>query len=283
MGLAAPALSLAAQLALAPAGPTAWRDAGVGGARGVTVGPIENGYHPGVATARRLRAHARRGRGQWRDVGGHHAVRPRRQPLGPGRRPHLRGALRRNRAAILRASTRPTPAAFASCWSRTSGSSPASGARSSIRRPTRAGSVGGQLRPLRAHLGRGGRDRGRGSLLRRRRAALLGDERPRPELRGASSPTCAASTTASSPTPRTGTTSTRRVILGDLDVIGINAFYPLADHDGATDAELDEGGRARRERSTRSPRRGASPSSSPRSATPRAPTPPFAPGSGPTP
>jgi hypothetical protein len=32
------------------------------------------------------------------------------------------------------------------------------------------------------------------------------------------------------------------VILGDLDVIGINAFYPLADHAGATEAELREGG-----------------------------------------
>lgn len=32
------------------------------------------------------------------------------------------------------------------------------------------------------------------------------------------------------------------VILGALDVIGINAFYPLADHDGATDRELLAGG-----------------------------------------
>jgi len=34
------------------------------------------------------------------------------------------------------------------------------------------------------------------------------------------------------------------VILGDLDVIGINAFYPLADHPDATREELFEGGRA---------------------------------------
>ena len=33
------------------------------------------------------------------------------------------------------------------------------------------------------------------------------------------------------------------VVLGELDVIGINAFYPLADKDGATDAALAEGGR----------------------------------------
>jgi hypothetical protein len=32
------------------------------------------------------------------------------------------------------------------------------------------------------------------------------------------------------------------VILGDLDVIGINAFYPLADHAGASDEELLQGG-----------------------------------------
>jgi hypothetical protein len=38
------------------------------------------------------------------------------------------------------------------------------------------------------------------------------------------------------------------LILGALDVIGINAFYPLADHNGATDAELLQGGRHVRER-----------------------------------
>jgi len=36
----------------------------------------------------------------------------------------------------------------------------------------------------------------------------------------------------------------RTVILGELDVIGINAFYPLADHDGATMPELLAGGEA---------------------------------------
>ncbi len=45
---ASSALALAAQLALAPAGPQQWRDAQLGGVRGVTIGPIENGYHPGV-------------------------------------------------------------------------------------------------------------------------------------------------------------------------------------------------------------------------------------------
>ena len=33
------------------------------------------------------------------------------------------------------------------------------------------------------------------------------------------------------------------MILDDLDLIGINAFYPLADHEGATREELAEGGR----------------------------------------
>lgn len=38
------------------------------------------------------------------------------------------------------------------------------------------------------------------------------------------------------------------IILGALDVIGINAFYPLADHDGATEQELRAGGeRVRRD------------------------------------
>jgi hypothetical protein len=47
-GLPGPALTLAAQLALASPGAHAWADSEVGGVRGVTVGPIENGYHPGV-------------------------------------------------------------------------------------------------------------------------------------------------------------------------------------------------------------------------------------------
>ena len=44
----AAALSLAAQLSLAPVSAHAWHDAELGGVRGVTVGPIENAYHPGV-------------------------------------------------------------------------------------------------------------------------------------------------------------------------------------------------------------------------------------------
>lgn len=42
------ALAVAAQLALAGGGADAWRRAELGGVRGMTVGPIENGYHPGV-------------------------------------------------------------------------------------------------------------------------------------------------------------------------------------------------------------------------------------------
>jgi hypothetical protein len=38
------------------------------------------------------------------------------------------------------------------------------------------------------------------------------------------------------------------VILGDLDVIGINAFYPLAEHEGASLADLAAGGQRVRER-----------------------------------
>jgi hypothetical protein len=42
------ALATAVQLALASPGADAWKRAEVGGVRGVTIGPIENGYHPGV-------------------------------------------------------------------------------------------------------------------------------------------------------------------------------------------------------------------------------------------
>jgi len=40
----------------------------------------------------------------------------------------------------------------------------------------------------------------------------------------------------------------RTVILGELDLIGINAFYPLADHDGATSSELLAGGQVVRDK-----------------------------------
>jgi len=47
-GAAALALSVAARLALAGPGADAWRRAELGGVRGITIGPIENGEHPGV-------------------------------------------------------------------------------------------------------------------------------------------------------------------------------------------------------------------------------------------
>jgi len=42
------ALAVAAQLALASPAADAWKRAEIGGVRGVNIGPIENGYHPGV-------------------------------------------------------------------------------------------------------------------------------------------------------------------------------------------------------------------------------------------
>jgi len=48
MGWAPFALAVAAQLAAAGAGGDAWKRAGIGGIRGVTIGPIENAYHPGM-------------------------------------------------------------------------------------------------------------------------------------------------------------------------------------------------------------------------------------------
>jgi hypothetical protein len=50
--LAAPAaLSVAAQLSMASPGADAWTRAQLGAARGVTIGPIENGYHPAAGYA----------------------------------------------------------------------------------------------------------------------------------------------------------------------------------------------------------------------------------------
>lgn len=42
------AFAVATQLALASPGADAWKRSEVGGVRGITIGPIENGYHPGV-------------------------------------------------------------------------------------------------------------------------------------------------------------------------------------------------------------------------------------------
>ena len=50
-GSAAFAFVVAAQLAAASPGADAWKRAEIGGVRGVTIGPIENGYHPGVGYA----------------------------------------------------------------------------------------------------------------------------------------------------------------------------------------------------------------------------------------
>jgi hypothetical protein len=45
------ALALASELALASPGADAWKRAEIGGVRGITIGPIENGYHPSVGYA----------------------------------------------------------------------------------------------------------------------------------------------------------------------------------------------------------------------------------------
>jgi hypothetical protein len=47
-GAAAVAFAIAARLAAASPAADAWSVAEIGGARGVTIGPIENGYHPGL-------------------------------------------------------------------------------------------------------------------------------------------------------------------------------------------------------------------------------------------
>ncbi len=193
-----------------PPGADAWRDAEVGGVRGITVGPIENGYHPGVGYGSPAYE---------RTLGEARCERAR--PGSPSRRSAAVGSLAgmgvdltfeapfaENRVDVARAIERPTRAACASCSCRTSGSSPGSGARSSTRRRTTAGRAG--RRATSASCSRGPRSprRGRRHVLRRRRAALLGDRPRAPRASRAWSRACAASTTACSRTPRTGTTST---------------------------------------------------------------------------
>ena len=269
-----------------PPGSHAWKDAEVGGVRGMTIGPIENGYHPGVGYG--SPAYDRtldRGAGDRARTGSPSPRSAAWQDLaGTGRRSHLRGALRRAAAPTSCARSRwPTRAACASCSCRTCGPSPESGARSSIRRPTRAGRAGRAATGASCSRGPAWRRRPAPRCSRWASSCARGSRRPR-------APSFARLVTQVRPrVPRAahvfGQLGRRRrtVVLGDLDVIGINAFYPLADQPGASETRASRGRpRACATRCTRSPRRGASRCSSPRSATRRDPIPPCDPGSGPT-
>ncbi len=243
VGLAAPALTLAAQLALAPAGPTAWRDAGVGGARGVTVGPIENGYHPGLGYGspayERTLDEATHNGATWvantpfGRVG---------SLSGQGVDLTFEAPFEDNRAGILRA--------IAQAHAR--------GLR--VMLVPHLWIESGEWRALIDPKTDDGWQRWAESYDRFVLAWATVAETAGADVFSVGVELRSWVTSGRAPSFARVIADVRRVyhgvltysanwddvdrtvILGDLDVIGINAFYPLADHDGATDTDLLAGG-----------------------------------------
>jgi hypothetical protein len=247
-GAAALALSVAAQLALAAPGADAWRRAEIGGVRGVTVGPIENGEHPGVGYGspayERTLDEARAMGATWiavtpfgrvADLGGTGVDLTFEAPFERNRRDVARAidqAHARELHVMLvphlwvesgewRAEIHPADDAGWARWA--DGYERFARTWADVAEATHAEmfSVGVELRswvttdraPSFARIVRGVRARYHGLLTY---SANWDDV-------------------------------DQTVILGDLDVIGINAFYPLAQKAGAPQAALLEGARAVRE------------------------------------
>jgi hypothetical protein len=277
------ALAVAAQLALAPPGADAWARAELGGVRGITIGPIENGYHPGVGYGSlaydRTLAEARAMGATWvavtpfgrvADLHGAGVDLTFEQPFADNRRDVARAiamAHARGLRVLLvphmwvesgewRALVNPGTDEGWARWAESYGRFVHAWAEVAEEERADMLSVGVELR----------------SWATTPRAPSL--EKIIDDVRR----TYGGVLTYSANWDDVDDT----VILGKVDVVGVNAFYPLADQSGASDAQLAEGGAACARRSTRSPSAGRSPSSSPRSGTRRVPIPRSSRGSGPT-
>jgi hypothetical protein len=243
------AVSLAAQLAFASPGADAWRRAEIGGVRGLTVGPIENAYHPGVgygspAYDRTLRE-ARAMGATWIAITPFGRVA---DLSGTGVDPTFEAPWSENRRAVARAVAMAHARGLRvmlvpHLWLE------APGWRALID----PGSARGWARWTESYR--------RFALGWARVAEDAGVE-----MFSAGVEMRSWVTTAHAPAFAALLRDVRRVyhglvtysanwddvdqtaILGELDVIGINAFYPLASEDGATAAKLEEGGRAVRDR-----------------------------------
>lgn len=250
MTSAAPvAFALAAQLAAASPGPDAWSAAELGGIRGLTVGPIENGYHPGVgygspAYARTL-TEARAMGATW-------------VALTPyGRVADLSGAgvdftfeapFERNRRDVARAVEM----------------AHAEGLRVMVvpHLWVESGDWHGEIDPK----SEAGWARWAESYTRFVRAWASVAESTHADMFSAGVELRSWVTTAHGPSFTRLLREVRRayhgiltysanwddaeqaVVLGDVDVIGINAFYPLADAAGATEASMVDRARAQRDK-----------------------------------
>ncbi len=243
------ALALAAQLALASPGGDSWRRAEVGGVRGITVGPIENAYHPGVgygsAAYGRTLDEARAMGATWVAV----------TPF--GRVADLRGTgvdlsfeapFERNRADVARAIEM------------------AHGRGLRVMLVPHLWIESGDWRALIDPGTDEGWKRWADSYGRFVRTWAEVAEAARADMFSAGVELRSWVTTPRAPLFHRVVRDVRRVyhglvtysanwddvdrtvVLGDLDVIGINAFYPLAQDAGAGEATLLEGARGVRER-----------------------------------
>ncbi len=225
-------------------GPTGWRDGVLRGARGVTVGPIENTYHPGVgygsaAFDRSLDESARSG-AEWIAITPFGRVG---DLTGRGVDPTFEAPFEENRANIVRAINMaharglkvmlvphlwvesggwralidPKTDEGWATWAKSYGAFVLAWAKVAAATGTEMFSAGVELRSWVTT----GRAPSFGSIIH--------------EIRGVYPGILTYSANWDD--------VDQTVILGDLDVIGINAFYPLAQKNGASATELIEGGR----------------------------------------
>jgi hypothetical protein len=237
------ALAVAAQLALAGPGPDAWARSELGAVRGVTVGPIENAYHPGVgygsAAYRRTLGEARAMGATWVAVTPFGRVA---DLAGRGVDLSFEAPFEDNRRAIARA------VAMAH----------ARGLR--VLLVPHLWVESGEWRALIDPKTDEGWARWAESYTRFVVAWATVAEETRADMFSVGVELRSWVTTARAPSFAPVVAAVRRVyggivtysanwddvadtsILGELDVIGVNAFYPLADEDGAGEEKLREGG-----------------------------------------
>jgi hypothetical protein len=243
------AFALAAQLAAVSPGPGAWSAAELGGIRGLTVGPIENGYHPGVgygspAYARTL-AEARAMGATWVALTPYGRVA---DLSGVGVDFTFEAPFERNRRDLARAVEM----------------AHAEGLRVMLvpHLWVESGAWHGEIDPK----SEAGWARWAESYTRFVRAWASVAESTHTDMFSAGVELRSWVTTAHGPSFTRLLREVRRayhgiltysanwddaeqaVVLGDVDVIGINAFYPLADAAGATEASMIDRARAQRDK-----------------------------------
>jgi hypothetical protein len=240
MNLAPFAVAVAAQLSAAGSSGDAWMHSRLGGIRGVTIGPIENAYHPGVGYGspafERSLDELRAMGATWTSL----TVFGRVADLsGRGVDPTFEAPFERNRRDVARAVAQ----------------AHARGLRVMLVTPLwveQAGAWRGEIDPKTDE----GWTRWASSYTRFVRAWAEVAEASHVEMFSAGVELRSWVTTSRAPSFARALAEVRRVyhglvtysanwddvvdtvVLGDLDVIGINAFYPLAEHAGADNATL---------------------------------------------